>query len=99
MQGIILIPPFTISAGQIEVTGTLFGGNFSNSISNSGQLNINTTSNQTLAGKFLVLGDNKNNSELPTISSSTNDYTGRTIMRGTISISSPSNLGITIGMW
>ena len=73
--------PFTISAGQVEVTGTLFGGNFSNSISNSGQLNINTTSNQTLAGKISGSGEiNKNNSGILTISSSTNDYTGRTII-------------------
>ena len=91
--------PFTISAGQVEVTGTLFGGNFSNSISNSGQLNINTTSNQTLAGKISGSGEiNKNNSGTLTISSSTNDYTGRTIIEGgTISISSSSNLGITPG--
>ena len=91
--------PFTISAGQVEVTGTLFGGNFSNSISNSGQLNINTTSNQTLAGKISGSGEiNKNNSGILTISSSTNDYTGRTIIEGgTISISSSSNLGITPG--
>ena len=89
--------PFTISTGQVEVTGTLFGGNFSNSISNSGQLNINTTSNQTLAGKISGSGEiNKNNSGTLTISSSTNDYTGRTIIEGgTISISSSSNLGTT----
>ena len=57
------------------------------------------SSNQTLAGKISGSGEiNKNNSGTLTISSSTNDYTGRTIIEGgTVSISNSANLGFTPG--
>ena len=39
----------TISAGTLDVQGQLESGNYDGAISNSGQLKINSSSNQTLA--------------------------------------------------
>ena len=57
--------PLVVGAGTLEIGGTLTSGNFTNTISNDGTLSINSSSNQTLAGKISGSGNiNKNNSGL-----------------------------------
>uniref|UniRef100_UPI003F859C8F beta strand repeat-containing protein n=1 Tax=Candidatus Pelagibacter sp. TaxID=2024849 RepID=UPI003F859C8F len=91
--------PLVVGAGTLEIGGTLTSGNFTNTISNDGTFSINSSSNQTLAGKISGSGDiNKNGSGTLTISNTSNSYTGRTIIEGgTVSISNSANLGFTPG--
>ena len=87
----------TISAGTLAIQGQLESGNYDGTISNSGTLNVNSSSNQILAVISGTGSLTKEGSSTLTLSGS-NTYSGSTtITAGTISASSSANLGATPG--
>ena len=88
----------TISAGTLDVQGQLESGNYDGAISNSGQLKINSSSNQTLAGTISGTGELAKSGSGTLTLTGTNTYSGRSIIEGgTVVVSSSANLGATPG--
>jgi autotransporter-associated beta strand protein len=86
----------TISAGTLAVSGTgqLGGGNYSQSIANSGNFIYASTSNQTLSGVISGTGALTKNAASTLTLSGANTYTGTTtISAGTLTISGTGQLG------
>ena len=88
----------TISAGTLDVQGQLESGNYDGAISNSGQLKINSSSNQTLAGIISGTGTLAKTGSGTLTLTGTNTYSGQTTIEGgTVVASNSSSLGATPG--
>ncbi|WP_440652954.1 autotransporter-associated beta strand repeat-containing protein [Candidatus Pelagibacter sp. HIMB1542] len=88
----------TISAGTLDVQGQLESGNYDGAISNSGQLKINSSSNQTLAGTISGTGILAKTGSGTLTLTGTNTYSGQTTIEGgTVVASNSSSLGATPG--
>ena len=88
----------TISAGTLDVQGQLESGNYDGAISNSGQLKINSSSNQTLAGTISGTGTLAKTGSGTLTLTGTNTYSGQTTIEGgTVVASNSSSLGATPG--
>jgi autotransporter-associated beta strand protein len=85
-----------LSAGtlRLEGSGLLGGGNYSAAISNSGDLILDTSSNQILSGAISGNGSLvKNNSSILTLSGSNTHSGGTTLNAGTLRINNASAIG------
>ncbi|WP_440675956.1 autotransporter-associated beta strand repeat-containing protein [Candidatus Pelagibacter sp. HIMB1593] len=88
----------TISAGILDIQGQLESGNYDGAISNSGQLKINSSSNQTLAGTISGTGILAKTGSGTLTLTGTNTYSGQTTIEGgTVVASNSSSLGATPG--
>ena len=88
----------TISAGTLDVQGQLESGNYDGAISNSGELIINSSSNQTLAGIISGTGTLAKTGSGTLTLTGTNTYSGQTLIEGgTVVASNSSSLGATPG--
>ncbi|WP_262589717.1 autotransporter-associated beta strand repeat-containing protein [Candidatus Pelagibacter communis] len=88
----------TISAGILDIQGQLESGNYDGAISNSGQLKINSSSNQTLAGIISGTGTLAKTGSGTLTLTGTNTYSGQTTIEGgTVVASNSSSLGATPG--
>jgi autotransporter-associated beta strand protein len=86
----------TINTGTVEIgsPGRLGGGNYTGSISNSGELIYSGTNNQTLSGIISGTGALTLNASSRLTLSANNSFTGNTtITAGTVEIGAPGRLG------
>ncbi|MGL4944476.1 MAG: autotransporter-associated beta strand repeat-containing protein, partial [Thermoguttaceae bacterium] len=89
----------TISAGTLEVTGTLGGGSYAGAISNAGTLKMNQTANQTLSGAISGTGSLVKDGSGKLTLTGANSYTGKTtVSAGTLEVGNGGSLAVVADM-